>query len=91
MLTPEQKACRQQFCEENLDRLRGNTEHFFSRIITGDETWVHQDDPGNKQEFMQWKQEILCETISRKEHSNSFLGLRRCSAYRVQATQDNHY
>ena len=29
MLTPEQKACRQQFSEENLDMLRENSENFF--------------------------------------------------------------
>ena len=29
MLTPEQKACRQQFSEENLDTLRANQENFF--------------------------------------------------------------
>ena len=41
MLTPEKKACRQQFSEENVDMLRANPENFFSRIITGNETWVH--------------------------------------------------
>ena len=55
MLTPEQKACHQQFSEENLDMLRANQENFFSRIITGDETWVHHHDPETKQESMQWK------------------------------------
>ena len=33
MLIPVQKACRQQFSEENLDMLRANPENFFSRII----------------------------------------------------------
>ena len=32
MLTPEQKACSQQFSEENLDMLRANPDNFFSRI-----------------------------------------------------------
>ena len=44
MLTPEQKACRQQFSEENLDMLRENPEKLFSRIITG---MKHGVDPGN--------------------------------------------
>ena len=39
LITPEQKACHKQFSEENLDMLRTNPENF-SRIITGDETWV---------------------------------------------------
>ena len=57
MLTPEQKACLQQFSEENLDigLLRASPENFFSRIITGDETWVHDNYPKTKQESMQWK------------------------------------
>ena len=50
MFTPEQKACRQQFSEVNLDTLRAKPENFFSRIITGDETWVHHHDPEAKQE-----------------------------------------
>ena len=55
MLTPEQKACHQQFSEHNLDMLRANPENIFSRIITGDETWVHHHDPETEQESMQWK------------------------------------
>ena len=55
MLTPEQKACHQQFSEENLDMPRANPENLFSRIITGDETWVHHYDPETKLESMQWK------------------------------------
>ena len=35
--------------------LTANPENFFSRIITGDETWVHNHDPETKQESMQWK------------------------------------
>ena len=54
MLTPEQKGCCQQFNEEYLDMLRAKPENFFSRIITGDETWVNYD-PETKQESMQWK------------------------------------
>ena len=54
MLTTEQKACRQQFSEENLDVLRANPENF-SRIITGYEIWVHHHDPETKQEYIQWK------------------------------------
>ena len=38
ILTLEQKACRQQFSEENLDVLRANPENFFLGIIAGDET-----------------------------------------------------
>ena len=54
-LTPEQKAYRQQFSEGNLDIFRANPKTFISRIITGDETCVHNDGPETKQESMQQK------------------------------------
>ena len=81
MLTPEQKACRQKFIEENLDMLRANPETFFSRIITRDETWVHHHDPENKRvlametQGVSYSQEMSCAAIRRKDHGNSFLGL----------------
>ena len=83
MLTPKQKACHQQFGEENLDMLRANPETFFSRIITRDETWVHHHDPENKRvlametQGVSYSQEMSCAAIRRKDHGNSFLGLRR--------------
>ena len=55
MLTPEQKACRQQFSEENLDMLRANPENFFSIVIPDNETWVHHHDPETIQESIQNK------------------------------------
>ena len=51
ILTPDQKACRHQFSEENLDMLRVNPENLFSRIIIADETWVHRHDPETKQNY----------------------------------------
>ena len=38
-----------------------------------------------------YSQEISCARISPKYHDNSFLGLGRCSAFGIHATQDNHY
>ena len=78
-LTPEQKACRRQFSEENSDLLRANPENFFSRIITEKETCIHHHDPEIKEESMQiqgvpYSQEISCATISREGHGNSFWG-----------------
>ena len=35
MMTPVQKACLQQFIEENLDMLRANPENFFSKVDPG--------------------------------------------------------
>ena len=38
-LTTEQKANRMDVCLDILDRLEMGTE-FFSRVITGDESWI---------------------------------------------------
>ena len=38
LLSPEQKLCRRQISEENLNAL-SQDEDFFYRIVTGDETW----------------------------------------------------
>lgn len=53
ILTPEQKSCRQEICEENLAALASDQD-LFSKIVTGDETWVFHWDPPTKQESMQW-------------------------------------
>jgi histone-lysine N-methyltransferase SETMAR len=37
-----------------LTNIEANEEAFFSRIITGDETWVYQYDPETKQQSKQW-------------------------------------
>jgi histone-lysine N-methyltransferase SETMAR len=42
-------------CRELLDWYKTDPDHFLSRIVTGDETWLHHWDPENKQESMQWK------------------------------------
>ena len=80
MLTPEQKACSQQFSDENLEMLRTNAENSFSRIIIGDEKWVHNYDTETKQRVhametqgIPYSQEISCATTSQKDHGNSFL------------------
>ena len=98
MLTPEQKACRQQFSEESLDMPRANPENFPLRIITGDETWVHHRDPETWQESMQWKhkgsrtpKKFRVQQSAGKIMATVFLGLRRCSVFGIHATQDNHY
>ena len=77
MLTPEQKACHQQFSEENLNMLRANLENLFSRNITGYETWVYHHDPETRVHALEiqgipYSEEISCAIISRKDHSNSF-------------------
>ena len=46
-LTTEQKANRRDVCLDLLDRLERKPE-FFSRVITGDESWILEYDPGDK-------------------------------------------
>jgi hypothetical protein len=50
-----QKDTHRQCCQENLELLTEDLEHFFQRLVTGDETWVYQRDPESKMESMQWK------------------------------------
>ena len=96
MLTSEQKACRQQLSEQNLDMLRPNPENFFSSIITwkmSPSSWP-RDQKGVhaiEKQGVPYSQEISCARNSRKDFGNSFLGLRRCSPFGIHATPDNHY
>ena len=55
LLSPFQKDTRRQCCQENLELLTEDPEHFFQRLVTGDETWVYHRDPESKMESMQWK------------------------------------
>jgi hypothetical protein len=48
MLSPFQKDTRRQCCQENLELLTEDPEHFFQRLVTGDETWVYHRDPESK-------------------------------------------
>ena len=50
-----------------------------SIIWSRDQTRVH----AMETQGVPYSQEIFCATISRKEHGNSFLGLRRCSAFGI--------
>ena len=85
MLAPEQKACLQQYSEENLDMLRANPENFFSRIITRDETWIDHHDPQTKEESMQWKHKgsppskkfRLQQSAGKIMHGSSFFGTQK--------------
>ncbi|KAH0808349.1 hypothetical protein GEV33_014442 [Tenebrio molitor] len=52
LLNSEQKLCWQHICEENLEALC--LKEFFSKIVTGDETWMYFWDTPTKHEFMQW-------------------------------------
>ena len=55
MLTPDMKATRVNTSSVLLSRYNVNPENFLSRVVTGDETWVHYYDPSSKFESMEWK------------------------------------
>ena len=41
--------------QELLEVYNANPENFHTRLVTGDETWLHHWDPDTKKESMQWK------------------------------------
>lgn len=54
MLTPFDKHRRVETSQRFIDMCEEEGDDIFSRIITTDETWIHQYDPESKQESMQW-------------------------------------
>jgi len=48
-LTAEHKRKRAEICQRLLDRYKNEGEEFLSRIVTGDETWVHHYEPESTQ------------------------------------------
>jgi len=52
-LTTEQKANRRDVCLDLLDRLEREPE-FFSRVITGDESWILEHNPETKHQSWKW-------------------------------------
>ena len=52
-LTTEQKANRRDVCLDLLDRLERVPE-FFSRVITGDESWILKYEPETKRQSREW-------------------------------------
>ena len=54
--TTEQKANRRDVCLDLLDRLERGLE-FFSRVITGEESWILEYDPETKRKSWKWHTE----------------------------------
>lgn len=54
-LTAEHKRKRLEVCQRLLDRYNNDGERFLSRIVTGDETWVHHYEPESKRQSMERK------------------------------------
>lgn len=54
-LTPELKQRRVDACEDLLWRAERDGDAFLSRIVTGDETWVHYHQPETKRASKEWR------------------------------------
>ncbi|UYV65560.1 hypothetical protein LAZ67_3004693 [Cordylochernes scorpioides] len=55
LLTPDQKAVRRKLSSDNLALFEANSEEFFNRFVTMNETWAHYFTPESKQQSMQWR------------------------------------
>lgn len=56
LLTPAEMQKRTETSDQILSRYDADSAGFLSRLVTGDETWVHHFDPESKHESMQWLQ-----------------------------------
>jgi len=48
MLDQKMKDCRRETSSENLKFMQLKWNLFVKRIVDGDETWIHNDDPETK-------------------------------------------
>ena len=53
-LSDEQMATRASVCNALLKRFRSKDDFFLLRLVTVDETWVHNYEPENKAQSRQW-------------------------------------
>lgn len=53
VLTDDQKSCRVETCQENLDMCKRDRK-FLNNVITGDETWAFKYDPETKRQSLEW-------------------------------------
>jgi len=95
-LRPVKKSFQVETCSELLAIYSATPDNVLSRIITGDETWIHHWDPDTEQELMQCKhvnspQSRKFRTQRRLEsHGHNFLGLQRRAAGGLLTTEDNN-
>jgi len=54
-LTPQHKSQRMGLSLQHLQRYQDEGDDMLSRIVTGDESWVHHYEPETKRASMQWK------------------------------------
>jgi len=95
-LTEEQKNNRVAICQRLLDRYANEGEAFLTRIVTGDEKWVHHFAPESKRQTMEWKhpgtpvkKKIKESTFCGKSDAHNFLGLTRCNTRTLSGNGHN--
>ena len=54
-LNMQDRQQRVESSQELLEVYNANPEDFHTRLVTGDETWLHHWDPDTKKKSMQWK------------------------------------
>ena len=54
LLKEEQKEWRVQMCHYILEQLKTEP-NLLEKVITGDKSWIFEDNPENKQQSFQWK------------------------------------
>ena len=54
-LTEKHKRRRVEICQTLLNRYNNEGENFLSRIVSGDESWVHHHSPESKRQSLEWK------------------------------------
>ena len=54
-LNMQDRQQRVESSQELLEEYNANPEDFHTRLVTGDETWLHHWDPDTKKDSMQWK------------------------------------
>lgn len=54
-LSTQDRHQRTESCKELVALYNEDEARFISRLVTGDETWIHHWDPETKLESMQWK------------------------------------
>ena len=67
-LTSDQMATRVKICKENLKKFRKGGNRLFSRLVTGDETWVYYyDTPSNKEAKLWVIEDESIPTMAKRE------------------------
>jgi histone-lysine N-methyltransferase SETMAR len=54
-LTADNRETRLNICADLFERYDSEGDGFLRRIVTGDETWIHQFEPESKRQSMQWR------------------------------------